>query len=183
MPLNLPASLRDFGRRRINRTSSPALAMTLPWLLIMLGSSVPSWPVIASAPVMPPLGYLFLIAWCQLRPGLMPVWAGFPLGMFDDLLSGQPFGSAVLLWSATVIALDVLEMRFPWRGILYDWAIAAGLITLYLLLSLGFANLAGGATPAMVLAPQWLVSMLLFPFAAWLTGRVDILRLLPIRTL
>ena len=38
--------------------------------------------------------------------------------MFDDLFSGQPMGSAMLLWSVAMIALEAIEQRFPWRGYL-----------------------------------------------------------------
>ena len=81
-PLTAPITetLRGFGKQRINRAPSPVLAISLPWLLVMLGSLSPTWPVIASAPLLPPFGFLLLVAWQQLRPGLFPVWAGLPLG-------------------------------------------------------------------------------------------------------
>ena len=75
------------SRRRINRAPSPVLAHTLPWLTILLGSMIPGWLLIASAPVMPPLGFLLFIAWRQLRPGLLPIWSALPLGLFDDLFA------------------------------------------------------------------------------------------------
>ncbi len=100
--LRWPRGGSDQFRKRINRAPSPFIARGLPWLSIMLASLVPGWLVIASAPVMPPLGFLVLVAWRQLRPGLLPVWAGLPLGLFDDLYSGQPLGSAVLLWSLAI---------------------------------------------------------------------------------
>jgi hypothetical protein len=43
---------------------------------------------------------------------LLPVWAGTLLGLFDDMVSGQPMGSAITLWSITMLALDVIEARF-----------------------------------------------------------------------
>ena len=71
--------------KRINRAPSPFIARSVPWLSIMLASLLPAWLLIASAPVMPPIAFLMLLAWRQLRPGLLPVWAGLPLGLFDDL--------------------------------------------------------------------------------------------------
>jgi hypothetical protein len=74
-----------------------------PWddaealLAAILFGSLPPWlPIIAPAPVPPPLGFLLLLAWRLLRPGLLPPWAGLPLGLFDDLYSGQPTGSGPL---------------------------------------------------------------------------------------
>jgi rod shape-determining protein MreD len=177
----LPKDLRELGRPRINREPSPLLAMATPWLLIMLGSLSPTWPIIASAPVVPPFGFLLLVAWQQLRPGLFPVWAGLPLGLFDDLYSGQPFGSAVLLWSMAMIGLDVLEQRFPWRGFMHDWIVAIAIIAGYLVLSLALANLGGGRTPLIVIVPQIAVAALAYPIAARLVGAADKFRLIPIR--
>jgi rod shape-determining protein MreD len=176
-----PTSPKDRFRPRINRAPSPLLARTVPWASIMLGSLVPAWLVIASAPLLPPLGFLMLVAWRQLRPGLLPVWAGLPLGLFDDLYSGQPMGNAVLLWSLAVIVLDVVEARLPWRNFLVEWLVAVGLIVAYLVLSLAIANLTGGATPIEIIIPQIILSTLLYPAAARLVAGFDRFRLLPFR--
>jgi len=181
MPPPLPSALRQFGKQRINRAASPVLALTTPWLLVMLGSLSPSWPVIASAPVLPPFGFLLLVGWQQLRPGLFPVWAGFPLGLFDDLFSGQPFGSAVVLWSAAMIALDFIDHRFPWRGFALNWLVASAFIAAYLLFALQIANLGGGNASPLVLLPQLAVAVLVYPLAARLVALADRFRLIPIR--
>lgn len=183
IPIPLARQLRDANRKKINRTSSPALAMAVPWALVMLGSLSPTWPIIASAPILPPLGFLFLIAWQHLRPGLFPVWAGLPLGAFDDLFSGQPFGSAVLLWSLAMIAIDVIEARLPWRGFLQDWLSAAAIISGGLILSLAIANAGGGTTPIMVIVPQLIVAILIYPLMGRIAGLADRFRLLPIQEL
>jgi len=177
----LPSALRQFAKPRINRAASPVLALTTPWLLVMLGSLSPSWPVIASAPVLPPFGFLLLVGWQQLRPGLFPVWAGFPLGLFDDLFSGQPFGSAVVLWSATMIALDFIDHRFPWRGFALNWLVASAFITAYLLFALQIANLGGANASPLVLLPQLAVAVLAYPITARLAALADRFRLIPIR--
>lgn len=182
-PLIAPITdvLRDFGKPRINRAPSPLLAVSMPLVLIMLGSLSPSWPIIASAPLVPPFGFLLLIAWQQLRPGLFPVWAGLPLGLFDDLFSGQPFGSAVLLWSLAMLVLDFLEVRFPWRGVVLNWLSASAIIAAYLLFSLLIANAAGGSASPVILLPQLALSVLAYPLAARLVGATDRFRLIPIR--
>lgn len=181
MAQTLADSLHDMSKVRINRAPSPVLAIAAPWVQVMLGSVSPLLPLIASAPILPPLGFLFLVAWQQLRPGLFPIWAGLPLGLVDDLFSGQPMGSAVLLWSAAMIALDVIEVRFPWRDFAHNWVAAAAIIVAYLVLSLEIANHGGGATPLAVLAPQLVVSVLCYPLAARLVGWVDRLRLRQVR--
>ncbi len=169
--------------KQINRLHSPFVAQVLPWLSIMLGSFLIGLPLIASAPLLPPLGFLLLIAWRQLRPGLLPVWAGLPLGFFDDLFSGQPFGSAMLLWSVTMIVMEIVEARYPWRSFVTDWLAACLMIAVYLLVGLGFSNVAGGQVPAQFLLPQLLLSVLVFPLAGRLVNWLDALRLIRFRVI
>lgn len=182
-PLTAPITetLRDFGKPRINRAPSPILAFAVPWLLVMFGSLSPTWPIIASAPVVPPFGFLLLVAWQQLRPGLFPVWAGLPLGLFDDLYSGQPFGSAVLLWSTAMIGLDLLEVRFPWRGVLSNWLSASAIIAVYLILAAQISRAGGGTASLVVILPQVLLAILAYPIAAKLVGMADKFRLVPVQ--
>ena len=168
---------------RINRAPSPLVARSLPWLVVMFGSLLQTLPLIASAPVMPPFGFLFLVAWRQLRPGLLPVWAGLPLGLVDDLFSGQPMGSAMLLWSATMIAMDLIEQRFPWRSYLLEWAVAAAFIVAYLLLASAVAHMGASGPFVGVLMPQLVLSILVFPLGERFVAACDRLRLWRFRVL
>lgn len=163
--------------RRFSNAPSPFVAYVTPWLAIMLASCVPLWPVIASAPLMPPFGFLMLLAWRQLRPGLLPVWSGTVLGVFDDMVSGQPMGSAIFLWSVTMLALDVIEARFPWRNFLTEWVVAGLMIAAYIVLGVGVANAAGGSTPVVVVVPQIVLSVLVYPLAGRMVAMLDRMRL------
>lgn len=172
-----PRARSDAYGRRINREHSPLVALAMPWLSILIGSLLPVFFIATALPLMPPTGYLMLIAWRLLRPGLLPVWAGFPLGLFDDLFSGQPLGSGIFLWSLTMIALEILDRRIPWRSFLQDW-IAATLALLGYLIAAFLLSGAEPGTPALVaLGPQALLSVLLFPAAARLASALDRLRL------
>lgn len=164
-------------RQRINRAPSPLIAHSVPWASIMLGSFALPLLFIASAPILPPFGFLMLLAWRQLRPGLLPVWVGLPLGLFDDLFSGQPMGSAIFLWSAAIIALDIVESRLPWRNFLMEWIVAAMLIASYIALSLLFANVTGGSTAFPVVVPQIALSVLAYPFVGRFVALLDRMRL------
>ena len=174
---------RDQFGSKINRDHSPLLAIGLPWVSIMLASLTPLMPVIAAAPILPPFAYLMLLAWRFLRPGVLPLWAGAPLGLFDDLFSGQPFGSGVLLFSLTLIAVELLELRFPWRGFWHDWATASLFLTLYL----AIAALISGADLTViqltVILPQLLISIVLFPIIVRIVALLDRVRLLRVRRL
>jgi rod shape-determining protein MreD len=189
VPTSRPASTRLASgpdatpRRPINRAPLPWLAAGLPWVSIMAMSLVTFSPVIASAPVMPPLAFMTLLAWRMLRPAFLPIWAGLPLGAWDDLFSGQPFGSAIVLWSAAMLAMEVIDERYLWRGFVQDWLAAAVLTTVYLLAMSAIAGLAARALLPLTIGPQWLMAIVLFPVVNRLVAMLDKLRLLPLMRL
>lgn len=178
-----PRSRSDPFGSKIDRAPSSLLAIGLPWLSIILGSLAPFLPIIPPAPILPAFGFLMLIAWRMLRPGLLPLWAGIPLGLVDDLYSGQPLGSGILLFSLALLAIELVEMRFPWRGFWQDWLTAALLIAAYL----AIAGLVSGADLTMiqleVIVPQLLLSIVLFPIIVRMVALLDRIRLRRIRRL
>lgn len=176
------SSRRDNFGGQINRAHSPLFALIVPWASIIVASLIPVLPVIASMPMLPPLGFMMLIAWRLVRPGLLPIWAGFPLGLVDDLFSGQPFGCAIFLWSLTLIVLDAMETRFPWHGFLQDWLIASAVTVTYILISAFIAG-SGGTGLFAILAPQLVLSVLLYPLMGRLVAFFDRVRLRRFRTL
>ena len=172
-----PRARSDAYGSRINRSHSPLLANVIPWLSILLGSLLPVFAIAAALPMVPPLGFLTLLAWRLVRPGLLPVWAGFPLGLFDDLFSGQPFGFAILFWSASMLVIEFVELRLPWRAFWQDW-FTAGLLVIAYILSGWLLSGAAPTLPSLVaLVPQLLMSILIFPFIARIVARLDRLRL------
>jgi rod shape-determining protein MreD len=181
-PIN-PRARRDAFGTKINRDHSPLLAYAVPWLSIMIASLTPLLPIIAPAPIVPPLAYMLLLAWRLMRPGLLPAWAGLPLGAFDDLLSGQPFGSGILLFSLTLIGIELLDARFPWRSFWQDWIIAIAILAAYLIIG---ALVSGAHLDRLLyagLVPQFVLSILLFPVIARIVSMLDRLRLLRVRRL
>lgn len=177
MERNDPRARSDAYGSRINRSHSPFLANVIPWLSIMLASFLPIFAIAAALPMFPPLGFLMLIGWRLVRPGLLPVWAGFPLGLFDDLYSGQPFGFAILTWSVSMLVIEALEMRLPWRAFWQDW-FTAGILTLaYLLVGWVLSGASPTVQSLVALVPQIILSILLFPILARVVARLDELRL------
>jgi rod shape-determining protein MreD len=172
---------RDEFGSRIDRRHSGMLAIGIPPLSILLASLLPILFVASAVPLIPPLGLMMLIGWRLVRPGIMPVWAGFPLGLWSDLFSGYPFGSAILLWSMAMLAIEALEARFPWRGFVQDWLTATLILSSYLL----FAAVLSGAVVSVPLLqailPQLLLSVLLFPIVSRMIARLDRLRLMRFR--
>ena len=174
--LRAPRPAAGPAPRSIVRPPSRVRAYGTPWLSIGLASFLTSLPLIAGAPSMPPLGYLMLLGWRQLHPGLLPVWAGLIMGMVDDLFSGQPFGSGLLLWSASMLLLDAIEFRFPWRNFVMEWIVASGMIVAYLALAAMTAN--HGAVGSIVLVvPQMVFSILVYPVIGRIVALADSWRL------
>jgi len=178
-----PNSRSDPFGSRINRTHSRLLAYGVPWLSIMVGSLAPWLPVIAPAPVLPPFGFLMLLGWRFVRPGLLPLWAGLPLGLFDDLYSGQPLGSGILLFSLALLVVELVEIRFPWRSFLLDWLAAVGLLLFYLAAAALLSGAALTLVQLKVILPQLLLSAVLFPIVSRMVAVLDRLRLMRVRRL
>lgn len=174
---------RDAFGSKINRDQSPVLSYGLPWLSILLASLTPLWPIITPAPIVPPFAFLLLLSWRMLRPDIFPLWAGLPLGFWDDLFSGQPFGSAILLFSLTFIALDLIERRFPWRGFWHNWLTAALFITVYLPAAVLISGAALSLLQFSLILPQLLLSVVAFPIIMRIVALLDTIRLLRIKTI
>ena len=172
-----PRARSDIYGLRINRAPDPWRVRGVPYGSIILGSLVPVLLIADVMPLVPSFGFLLLLAWRMVRPGLLPLWAGAPLGAIDDLVSGQPFGSAILLWSLAMLAIEIVETRIPWRDFWHDWFTASVLAVAYWLATL----LLSGArlTPEMlaVAAPQALLSVLLYPIIVRMVASLDRFRL------
>jgi rod shape-determining protein MreD len=114
-----------------------------------------------------------LLAWRLLRPGFWAIWAPLPLGLLDDLASGQPVGSAMLSWTLAFLALDASERSALWRDYAQDWLVAGIAITGCMMAGYGFALFSGGQAPIFAIVLQILVSILFFPAVARLCARLD----------
>src|SRR3546814_13084177 len=88
-------ALMQRGRSTIAQDRSPLRTTGTPIIMVILGSVVTILPMIAVTTSLPPFGLLLLLAWRLLRPELWPLWIAVPLGLFDDIMSGQPLGSAM----------------------------------------------------------------------------------------
>jgi rod shape-determining protein MreD len=140
-------------------------------LSVVLGSMVTLFPVVATVPFLPPFGLMMLLGWRIVRGDSMRVWAPVPLGFVDDMMSGQPAGSAMLFWTISVLAVDVLDTRLVWRDFWQDWLIASGAIAFCLIAGRLVASpFTAHVDTAMVL--QIIIAIALFPviarFCAWL---------------
>lgn len=155
----------------LGRSEKRPRALWLAPLSIVLGSMMTLLPFVATVPFLPPFGLMMLLGWRLVRTDSMKVWAPVPLGFFDDMISGQPLGNAMLLWTLCVLAVDVLDTRLVWRDFWQDWLIASGAIAFCLIAGrLLAAPFYAHVDTAMLF--QIAISAALFPviarFCAWL---------------
>ena len=150
----------------------------IPAATVIAGSLLSLLPIVSARGWWPDMGLLMLIGWRLLRSDAWPAWWAAPLGFVNDLILGNPVGLSVALWSAIMIAMDILDRRTMWRDYWIEWAIAAVVIGLSEFAHWRIAGLLG----AEVLlnsstGPAILVSVLCFPIAAFIASRLDRWRL------
>lgn len=161
---------------RLRRQPTAIETQLVPIITTMIASMAPLLPIISTAPTMPPWGLLVLLGWRLLDRDIWPVWMALPLGLFDDMFSGQPLGSAVFLWTTAFLIIEVFDRRMIWRDYKEDWTIASGLIAAVLTGGLIIAHSTGGGTPWHVILPQIILSALCFPMIVRMCAGIDRLR-------
>ena len=150
----------------------------IPAATVMVGSMVSLLPIVSSTGWWPDWGLLMLVGWRLLREDAWPAWWAAPLGFANDLIVGNPIGLSIALWSAIMIAMDILDRRTLWRDYWIEWAIAALFIGLAELAQWRVAAILGASMPlSMSAGPAIIISVLCFPVAAFLAARLDRWRL------
>lgn len=156
----------------------PALRATMvPILSTLAGSAMALLPVIATEPIIPPFGLMFLLAWRLLRPEMWPAWAALPLGLADDLLSGNYLGTAMALWTAAFLVLEWVDQNLVWRDGWIEWAIASAAIILIGVGSWALSQPAGSLSAITTIIPQTIGAILTFPLLLRVTAGLDKWRL------
>lgn len=163
---------------RVRGPFDPEPISVSSWLIpvasVAGGSLMTLVPFIATIPILPPFGLMMLVAWRLGRPSALPVWSPPAFGLFDDLLSGQPLGSAMLLWTGLMLVVDLLDQRLVARDFWQDWLLASGAIGGCLLLGRLIAVPLEAHVDTLLLL-QILLSLMLYPlatqFCAWLDNK------------
>ena len=150
----------------------------LPAATVVAGSMISLLPIVSSTGWWPDWGLLMLVAWRLLRAEAWPAWWAAPLGFANDLITGSPVGLSIALWSAIMIAMDILDRRTMWRDYWIEWAIAALFIGLAEIAQWRVAAVLGASMPlSMSAGPAILIGILCFPIAAYFAARLDRWRL------
>lgn len=151
----------------------PIKMRVIPVASVMFASLMVVMPYAADAPLWPPFGFMMLVSWRLLRNDLWPVWIGIPLGLFDDLLSGQPVGSAMALWTLTLLTIEVADRRIVWRDFWIDWLLAAVALLGLLMASAALARTGDFLHILALITPQALWSVMLLPLTMRIAAALD----------
>ena len=162
--------------RRIGHGPS-ALAAYLPAFTVAFASLLSALPIVTTSGWYPDFGYLVFISWRLLRADPWPAWWAAPLGFVNDLFTGYPIGFSIALWSATMLALDLIDRRTMWRDYWIEWVLAAVLITIDEWLQWRVAKLVDAAPSFSRVVPSLVISICVFPAFAWVVARIDAWRL------
>jgi rod shape-determining protein MreD len=162
------------------RAGQALVPLTVTVLCIML-SATPFGTMFGFA-VLPAFGFAAIFYWTVNRPDIFPVWSVLALGIFQDLLLGDPLG----LWTAVYLVIYgvLLSQRAlfvggaahsPWMGFAVFAALAG-------LLAWTFTSLYYGvAVPGGQLAFQMFITSLIYPLIRPIFAIIDKqLRLQPI---
>ena len=115
------AALQAHGR--LNR--GPRKGVTIiPAASVVAASAFAVLPIVAHSAGFPDFGFLMLIAWRLLRAELWTARMALPLGAFNDLVAGHPFGQSMALWTLAFLLLDAVDSRLLFRDFWLDWLLA-----------------------------------------------------------
>lgn len=154
-----------------------AIAPIVPAISVVLASYLASLPIVSNHGWYPNFGFLMLLGWRLLRSDPWPSWWAAPLGLVNDLFTGDPLGYSIALWSVTMIALDLIDRRTMWRDYWIEWMLAALFLLADEVLQWRVAAIIGAAPPPRAIIPPTVIAILIFPFFAWIVGRLDRWRL------
>lgn len=168
-------------RRSALATARPAQsrlkATWTPVVTVILGSLLALLPIILSQQLLPSFGLMMLVAWRGLRPDLWSATSGVPLGFAHDLITGNPIGQSIVLWTFILLILDFIDQRMLWRDYWIEWGLAGLLFFGAAAFDWWIARLAGSGGPFAAILPHVGLSLLLFPAVLGLVVRLDRWRL------
>jgi rod shape-determining protein MreD len=165
------ASGRPIGRGPVR------FAMFVPAASVVAASLLAALPIVSTSGWFPDFGFLALIGWRLLRSDPWPAWWAAPLGLVNDLFTGYPLGFSIALWSATMLALDLVDRRTMWREYWIEWMLAAVLFAIDEWFQWRVAHAGGADLPFTNMLPALVISVCAFPLFAWVVSRIDAWRL------
>lgn len=163
-------------KRRIGQGPRTGAAY-IPAATVIAAALLNALPIISTSGWYPDFGYLALIAWRLLRSEPWPAWWAAPLGLANDLITGAPVGLSMTVWTATMLAVDLIDRRTMFRDYWIEWGVAAILLFVSEWAEWQVAAMTGAPLPFAVVVPPLLMATFSFPALAWCVGRIDQWRL------
>lgn len=135
-------------------------------------------PIVTTILWVPNLAFLMLITWRLVRPEIWQAQVALGLGLLADLIvPGAPLGQSMLLWTIIFLGLDYADYLLGVRDYWLDWTLATAAI-LFHSAGVWYINLLMGAEVSpLVMVPQLILSILLYPLMARIVLRLDRWRL------
>ncbi len=164
------------SRRRIGK-GPLRVAAFVPAATVVAASFLSALPIVSTSGWYPDFGFLVFTSWRLLRSDPWPAWWAAPLGLVNDLFTGYPIGFSIALWSATMLALDLIDRRTMWRDYWIEWVLAAVLLAMDQWLQWRVAAIVGARVAFAMMLPPLAIAICIFPFSAWLVSRIDAWRL------
>lgn len=164
------------GKSQIGRGPKTIAPFVAP-ASIAAASAIALLPIVAQVGWGPSFGYLMLIAWRLLRSDAFPGWWAAPLGLWNDLVVGEPIGLSVFLWTLSMLLLDLADRRTMWRDYWIEWLLAAVLLFISAVVRWKVDALMGAPNEFHVIWSPLIIAILAFPVAAWAASRLDRWRL------
>lgn len=155
----------------------PLRTVAVPVASTIAGSAMSLLPIVATSPSLPPFGLLMLLSWRLLRPEMWAAWIALPLGLADDLLTGHFLGTSMALWTVALLLMDWVDNVAMWRDFWIEWLIASGGIIAIIVASWALSQPPGSHARLLIVVPQIVGAILLFPAILRLTAGLDSWRL------
>ncbi len=165
-------SALSMGNRPLNQ-GPRAGHEAIPAISVAIASLFAVLPIVSGHGWWPNAGLLMLIAWRMLRADAWAAWVAALLGLWNDLVTGSPLGLSVALWTAFMLAMDVIDRRTMWRDYWIEWMLAMLLLALAELAQWRVAALAGARVRLAGEWPSLLIAGLCFPVATLIVRRLD----------
>lgn len=159
------------------RVVGPQHWIVYPALLVMLATIILATPVrvfFGWRLPEPVFALVLAFAWPLIRPSMFAPLALLVVGLFMDLLWGQSTGfwALCLLAPYALVLFSRLFILGQDNMVVFAWWV--GSVTLTSAVAYMLIAVDAGAAPSLVSGfLQWLVTVLLFPFADWLIQRFD----------
>jgi len=124
--------------------------------------------------VIPHVSLIFVYYWTIHKPGLLPLWAVFVLGLLEDLLNGGTVGASSLILVLLASFLPDQRRFFVNRPFVEIWmgfmVISIGTFILFWLFS---SFHVGFMLPISASLTQMLVTIAMYPILSWVFGRYE----------